>query len=146
METVLSSLSPVSPLVDLLPLSLGPETPLPLSLDDPETAQYTHTLTVTGRIGGLYNRTVSNNKPSTASASITLEGIYVFNHYYNIMQIMWFSLTCSNYKGANIAIYAVYTGFTINPVLQRIPYVPDHFLYLCGYGVTSWIILLPVQC
>ena len=49
-------------------------------LDDPETAQYTHTLTVTGRIGGLYNCTVSKNKPSITSASITLEGI--FNHYY----------------------------------------------------------------
>ena len=46
-------------------------------LDDPETAQYTHTLTVTGRIGGLYNCTVSNNKPSTASATITLEGIAI---------------------------------------------------------------------
>ena len=44
-------------------------------LDDPETAQYTHTLTVTGRIGGLYNCTVSNNKPSTASSTVTLEGI-----------------------------------------------------------------------
>ena len=34
MGTVPSSPSPVSPLVDLLPLSLGPETPLPLSLKE----------------------------------------------------------------------------------------------------------------
>ncbi|CAI8006557.1 hypothetical protein GBAR_LOCUS4784, partial [Geodia barretti] len=41
-------------------------------LDDPVTAQYTHTLTVT--TGGQYTCTVANNKPSTASASFTLQG------------------------------------------------------------------------
>ena len=41
-------------------------------LNDPETAQYTHTLTVT--TGGEYTCTVSNNKPSSDSASITLGG------------------------------------------------------------------------
>ena len=43
-------------------------------LNDPVTAQYTHTLTVTN--AGQYTCTVANNKPSTASASITLQGIY----------------------------------------------------------------------
>ena len=43
-------------------------------LDDPVTAQYTHTLTVTGRLGGQYQCTVSNNKPSQDSASITVQG------------------------------------------------------------------------
>ena len=43
-------------------------------LNDPVTAQYTHTLTVTTE--GLYTCTVANNKPSTALASITLQGIY----------------------------------------------------------------------
>ena len=43
-------------------------------LDDPVTAQYTHTLTVTGRLGGQYQCTVSNNKPSHDSASITVQG------------------------------------------------------------------------
>ena len=42
-------------------------------LDDPETAQYTHTLSVT--TGGEYTCTVSNNKPSSDSASITVPGI-----------------------------------------------------------------------
>ena len=37
-------------------------------LDDPVTAQYTHTLTVTS--GGEYTCTVSNNKPSSASAGV----------------------------------------------------------------------------
>ena len=41
-------------------------------LDDPVTAQYTHTLAVTA--GGEYTCTVSNNKPSSDSASITLAG------------------------------------------------------------------------
>ena len=43
-------------------------------LNDPVTAQYTHTLTVTGRLGGQYQCTVSNNKPSQGSASITVQG------------------------------------------------------------------------
>ena len=38
-------------------------------LDDPVTAQYTHTLTVTERQEGLYQCTVANNKPSTATAT-----------------------------------------------------------------------------
>ena len=42
--------------------------------DNATTAQYTHTLTETGRIGGLYTCTVSNNKPSSASASFALRG------------------------------------------------------------------------
>ena len=41
-------------------------------LDDPVTAWYTHTLTVTGRLTGLYTCTVANNKPSDASANITV--------------------------------------------------------------------------
>ena len=41
-------------------------------LDDPETEQYTHTLNVT--TGGEYTCAVENNKPSSDSASITLEG------------------------------------------------------------------------
>ena len=32
-------------------------------LDDPVTAQYTHTLTVNGAVEGFYTYTVSNNKP-----------------------------------------------------------------------------------
>ena len=39
------------------------------------TAQYTHTLTVTGRLGGLYTCTVANNKPSSDSTSYTTEGM-----------------------------------------------------------------------
>ena len=44
-------------------------------LNDPVTAQYTHTLTVTERLGGLYTCTVANDKPSTASATINIQGI-----------------------------------------------------------------------
>ena len=43
-------------------------------LDNATTAQYIHTLTETGRVGGLYTCTVSNNKPSSASATIVLRG------------------------------------------------------------------------
>ena len=48
-------------------------------LDNRENARYTHTLTVTGRLGGLYTCTVANNKPSTASATVTIQGIDVYH-------------------------------------------------------------------
>ena len=44
-------------------------------LDNRTTSQYTHTLTVTGRLGGDYTCTVANNKPSDDSANYTVEGI-----------------------------------------------------------------------
>ena len=43
-------------------------------LDDPETAQYNHTLTVTEKLPGFYTCTVENSKPSCDSA--TLEGTH----------------------------------------------------------------------
>ena len=53
-------------------------------LDDPVTAQYTHTLTVTGRLVGQYQCNVSNNKPSSDTAEliivtgINLNDIYMY--------------------------------------------------------------------
>ena len=41
-------------------------------LDDPATAQYTHTLT--GSTAGVYTCTVANNKPSSDSANYTVPG------------------------------------------------------------------------
>ena len=43
-------------------------------LDNAVTAQYTHTLTVTGRTEGLYRCSVSNSKPSSATAEINVTG------------------------------------------------------------------------
>ena len=45
--------------------------------NDVTTAQYTHTLTVTGRLGGLYQCTMSNVKPSEAMADFTVEGLCI---------------------------------------------------------------------
>ena len=55
-------------------------------LDNPETAEYTHTLTVTGKDSGLYMCSVANNKPSHDSASILCIGkrydrIELYNNY-----------------------------------------------------------------
>ena len=51
-------------------------------LNDAETAQYTHTLTVTGRLEGLYTCAVSNDKPSEAMANIAIKGAYgLWNAY-----------------------------------------------------------------
>ena len=48
-------------------------------LDNRTTSQYTHTLTVTGRLGGLYTCTMANNKPSQALATLNveLEGMFI---------------------------------------------------------------------
>ena len=43
-------------------------------LDNLETAQYNHTLTVTGRLEGLYACTVSNDKPPKTSAQLNVQG------------------------------------------------------------------------
>ena len=51
-------------------------------LNDPVTAQYTHTLTVT--TAGEYTCTVANNKPSNASASITVAGKMFANHCFGM--------------------------------------------------------------
>ena len=49
-------------------------------LDNRTTSQYTHTLTVTERLGGLYTCTVANNKPSQALATLNveLEGMFMY--------------------------------------------------------------------
>ena len=52
-------------------------------LNDLVTARYTHTLNVTERLVGLYTCTVTNNKPSTASATITVQGIDVYHVHIN---------------------------------------------------------------
>ena len=43
-------------------------------LNNSETAQYTHTLTVSGRLGGFYQCNVSNNKPSSKTSSFCCNG------------------------------------------------------------------------
>ena len=48
-------------------------------LMDAENATYTHTLTVTGRLEGQYQCTVSNNKPSSASGMLVVVG-KKYNH------------------------------------------------------------------
>ena len=49
-------------------------------LDDPVTAKYTHTLTVTERLEGQYRCTVANNKPSEATANFTVQGTAKIRH------------------------------------------------------------------
>ena len=55
---------------DAEPVTEGAET----ELDDRVTAQYTHTLSVTGKLGGLYCNicTAANDKPSTDSTDLAI--------------------------------------------------------------------------
>ena len=44
-------------------------------LTDAETATYNHTLMVTGKLVGVYECIVSNNKPSLSSRMVTVVGV-----------------------------------------------------------------------
>ena len=93
MEPVLSSPSPVSPLVDLLPLTRDPVTVTEGTetvLDNRVTARYTHTLTVSGRVGELFTCTVANGKPSNASASHVVSGLQLFHEHYALYTVFTF--------------------------------------------------------
>ena len=57
-------------------------------LDDPVSAQYTHTLTVTGRLTGLYTCTVANNKPSSDRTQY-----YVNSTSYVFRKIVYLNVT-----------------------------------------------------
>ena len=63
-------------------------------LVDPVSAQYTHTLTVTGRLTGLYTCTVANNKPSSDRTQYYVNGTsYVFRR--KIVYLNVTSFSCS---------------------------------------------------
>ena len=53
-------------------------------LNNAEIATYTHTLTVTGRLGGLYQCTVSNSKPSHAVASSIIKRKKLYTDQFNL--------------------------------------------------------------
>ena len=72
-------------------------------LDNRVTAQYTHTLTVTGRLGGLYTCTVANDKPSQGSAQLKVQGSNTICHAYNIQSDHSFSKICE--KNGNSRVF-----------------------------------------
>ena len=55
--------------------------------DDPVTAQYTQTLTVTGRTEGEYSCVVSNTKPFVNIEFLTVTGIYE-KHSLNLPELL----------------------------------------------------------
>ena len=78
------------------------------------TAQYTHTLTVTGRVGGQYQCIVSNSKPSTATAQLTVEGTYrishgveteIINAIYSLLSTMQYSTESELFLTRIVIIY-----------------------------------------
>ena len=75
-------------------------------LDDQVTAQYTHTLTVTGRRGGLYTCTVANDKPSEDSAQLKVQGIiYTICHAYNIESDHSFCKICEKKYNSSLRVF-----------------------------------------
>ena len=59
---------------DNVTITEGTET----ALNDPVTAQYTHTLTVIEGLGGLYICTLANNRPSFDSRQYYVQGMWVW--------------------------------------------------------------------
>ena len=57
-------------------------------LDDPVTAQYTHTLTVTGRLGGQYQCTMANSRPSSATTTFTVQGTTTMAILINLLLLL----------------------------------------------------------
>ena len=74
-------------------------------LDDPVTAQYTHTLTVTGRLGGLYTCTVANDKPSQDSAQLNVQGIQKNPRV--VLTFLYSCLSCINMQHKYIPVVKV---------------------------------------
>ena len=89
-------------------------------LNDPETAQYTHTLTVIGIAVGTYTCTVANNKPSFDSASRVLEldpsPVTIFPLNATSVRISWTSSatysTCIEYSSIYNSSALVITEYT----------------------------------
>ena len=69
-------------------------------LNNAVTAQYTHTLTVTERLGGQYQCNVTNNKPSTATAQLTVQGTLIKMLLFLSLQI---SIAQVNYRMSSIS-------------------------------------------
>ena len=68
-------------------------------LNDPETAQYTHTLNVadvTGTLAGIYKCNVSNNKPSSAAAQFSVEYKVYVSHVHICSPLSQYSAQCHN--------------------------------------------------
>ena len=65
------------------------------ALDDPVTAQYTHTLTVTGRLGGLYTCTVTNKVSGSGDAdSFTVMGIHILHNVMSCISSYYSPYSC----------------------------------------------------
>ena len=98
-------------------------------LDDRVTAQYTHTLTVTGRLGGLYTCIVANDKPSKKSAHFTVEGIIMCLAYYyhnkHSIQLPLLPVTCIQSKYLPLlfwclGVHLVMQLDTLSPTLEAV--------------------------
>ena len=86
-------------------------------LNNAETAQYTHTLTVTGRLGGLYTCTVANDKPSSTSSTYSVEGMKLKHSsmYKELSYQCWLSATVT---------FSLSSGLVVTLLLLQIPPLP----------------------
>ena len=65
-------------------------------LNDPVTAQYTHTLTVTGKLPGLYKCIVRDDKASIMTKSFIVQGMPLVIHTWQYHFHSMVSFSCLN--------------------------------------------------
>ena len=81
-------------------------------LDNPVTAQYTHTLTVTGRLGGLYTCTVANVKPSERSATYTVQGMSLLSLFKTFLVTVLIVEYCRKIQPITDSVSVLTLGFS----------------------------------
>ena len=93
------------------------------ALDNRTTSQYTHTLTVTGRLGGLYTCTVANNRPSEDSVQLIVQGIYTIHLVFDLVANI--SLVVFYYKNTISPLNSAYTSLMVQQHMYT-SLMPDH--------------------
>ena len=95
-------------------------------LNDPVTAQYTHTLTVT--TAGEYTCTVANNKPSSDSASTVLGGKMSANHCFGMQ-----AKNQQTLEECNAFLASEASSSNILSALRYVPLHSDRLALLANY-------------
>ena len=108
-------------------------------LNDPVTAQYTHTLTVT--TAGEYTCTVANNKPSSDSANTFVTGKMSTNHYFGMQAKNQRTL-----EECNTFLASEANGCNILRALQYVSLHSDRLALLTNYVKCGHTCTFNSQC
>ena len=100
-------------------------------LDDPVTAQYTHTLTVTERLGGLYQCTVANSKPSSVTAQLIVSCSVHGLTCTSIIALYFSQLYYSVIEGKSLTIPVLLNGPLTGDIDVNVTITPGGYITHC---------------